>query len=154
MRIDGVYQFEASREAVFPALLDPAVLAHSLPGTERLALTGPDQYEGRMVVRVGPFRAAFDVRITIRDKQAPDGYRMIIDGAGRLGQLEGEAVVRLSSPAPATTDMRYTADLTVRGAVARVGERLLDALGHSISRDGLDALAAELSRRLDTDRDA
>ena len=60
------------------------MLAKALPGTERLALTGEDRFEGVMKVSVGPVTAAkFDVDGHAEaDKSPPERFTMQIDGKG------------------------------------------------------------------------
>ena len=149
MKIEGTYTFAGPREVVFGLLLDPDVLAKSLPGTKKLTRTGDDQYEGVMQVGVGPITAAeFTVKVVILEKEPPERYRMEVDGKGRFGFTRGEAAVELVDTAAGGTEMRYSADLQVGGKIAGVGQRLLDTVSRAMSKQGLDALNAELTRRL------
>ena len=86
MTLDGTFTFGGPRALVWDLLQDPAVLAKVLPGTERLELTGPDQFRGVMKVSVGPVTAArFDVSVALTDKVAPDRFGLQIDGKGAVG---------------------------------------------------------------------
>ena len=45
-------------------------------------------------------------------------------------------------------NVHYKAEMQVGGRVAAVGQRLLDSIGKMMARQGLEALSAELERRL------
>ena len=51
MKVSGDATLHAPIDKVWAALNDPAVLVRTIPGCERLELTGPDAY--RMMVTAG-----------------------------------------------------------------------------------------------------
>jgi hypothetical protein len=148
MNLEGTFVFSGPREKVWELLQDPAVLAKILPGTERLALTSEDRFEGVMKVSVGPMTAAkFDVTVTLRDQVAPERFAMQIDGKGALGYTRGTASVELQEQ-PNGTLMQYQADVQIGGRIAAVGQRLLDSVARMMMRQALEALENELKARL------
>jgi uncharacterized protein len=150
MNLSGTYTFEGPREVVWDLLQDPVVLAKALPGTERLARTADDRFEGVMKVSVGPVTAAkFDVVVTLKDKAPPQRFAMQIDGKGSVGFTRGTAQVELTEPPEGGTLMTYTSDVQVGGKIASVGQRLIESVGKMMMRQALDALARELGARLD-----
>lgn len=149
MIIEGRYVFDGPREEVWPLLLDPEVLATTLPGCKQLTRTDEATYEGVMQVGVGPITAAeFRVRVQIRDAEPPERYRMEVDGKGRFGFSRGQADVELSETPEGGTAMQYRADLQVGGKIAGVGQRLLDTVSRAMTKQALEALNRELRRRL------
>jgi carbon monoxide dehydrogenase subunit G len=151
MIVEGTYTFPGPREVVWQLLLDPEVLAKTLPGATSMVRVSQDRYEGKMGVGIGPITAAeFDVVITMTEKVAPESYRMQIDGRGRFGFTRGSAAVRLSAEGSATT-MHYQADMMVGGKIAAVGQRLLDSVSRMMLKQGLESMSAELDRRLGKD---
>ena len=150
MNLTGTYTFEGPRAVVWDLLQDPVVLAKALPGTERLALTTEDRFEGVMKVSVGPVTAAkFDVVVTLKDKIPPHHFAMQIDGKGAVGFTRGTAHVELTEQPDGGTLMSYTSDVQVGGKIASVGQRLIESVGKMMMRQALDALARELRVRLD-----
>ncbi|HXY68144.1 MAG TPA: carbon monoxide dehydrogenase subunit G [Gemmatimonadales bacterium] len=148
MIVEGDYTFAGTREAVWEALLDPEVIAHTMPGTQEMVRVAPDRYEGRMRVGVGAITAAeFQLAVQLVDVVPPERYTMEIDGRGRFGFTRGTATVNLS-PDGAGTVMRFRADMQVGGKIAAVGQRLLDSVSKMMTKQGLEALAAEVKRRL------
>ena len=149
LTVKGSFDFDARVESVYEALLDPAVLASALPGSQNLYRIAPDRYHGVMKVGLGPVSAAeFTLGVNIVDAQPNAGYHMSIDARGALGFVTGAARVRLSPRDDGGTTMRYDADLHVGGTIAAVGQRLLDSAGRVMSAQGLKALNGQLKRRL------
>lgn len=148
MIVEGTYTFSAPREAVWTALLDPDMVAKTMPGSSSIERVGEDRYEGKMRVGIGPIIAAkFDIVISLTDKQFPEHYRMQIDGRGSLGFTRGTATVQLIAEGDSTV-MHYQADMAVGGGIAAVGQVLLDSVSQRMLRQGLDAMSVELARRL------
>jgi carbon monoxide dehydrogenase subunit G len=148
MNLEGSHTFPGPRQVVWDLLLDPEVLAKSMPGSADITRVAPDRYEGRMKVGVGPITAAeFDVVIALSDAVPPERYTMAIEGKGRFGFTRGKATVTLT-PEGAGSAMHYQADLQIGGKIAAVGQRLLDTVSRMMLRQGLEAMTKELERRL------
>ena len=152
LTVKGSFDFDARVESVYEALLDPAILASAMPGSQRLDRIAPDRYHGIMKVGLGPVSAAeFSLGVAIQDAEPNAGYRMAVDARGSLGFVVGSATVQLAPRSGGGTTMRYNADLHVGGTIAAVGQRLLDSAGRVMSAQGLKALNRQLKRRLDGD---
>jgi carbon monoxide dehydrogenase subunit G len=150
MNLNGTFTFNGPRAKVWDLLQDPVVLAKALPGTERLALTAEDHYQGVMKVNVGPVTAAkFDVSVTLKDKVPPHRMGMQIEGKGPVGFTRGTAAVVLDELADGRTQMQYTSDVQVGGRIASVGQRLLESVSKMMMRQALEALERELAARLE-----
>lgn len=148
MIVAGEHRFEGPREAVWGLLLDPEVIAKTVPGTHAMTRVAPDRYQGKMRVGIGPLVAAeFDLTVTLADVVEPERYTMRIEGLGRLGFTRGHAWVRLE-PDGGGSLMRFRSDLEVGGRIAAVGRRLLDSVGRVLAKQGLEAMAREVEKRL------
>ena len=148
MIVEGTHRFPGPREIVWSLLLDPDVLAKTMPGTATITRVSDDRYEGTMAMGIGPISpASFDVTITMTDRAEPERYTMLIEGRGKFGFTRGNAAVTLA-PDGGDTVMQYQADLVVGGKIAAVGQRLLDSVSKLLLRQGLEAMTRELERRL------
>jgi carbon monoxide dehydrogenase subunit G len=148
MIIEGTQVFRAAPEVVWDFLMDAEILARVMPGTRELVQKAPGQYAGRMAVSLGPITAAeFALSITLSDVERPRRYVMNVDASGKLGFSRGVAEVRLEPEADGTR-MAYRADLQVGGKVASVGQRLLDMVSRTMLKNGMEALVAEVDRRV------
>ena len=149
MTLEGTFTFNGPQVVVWELLQDPAVLARTLPGTERLEASGPDAYQGVMKVSVGPVSAAkFNVSIVLADKMAPSRFAMQIDAKGALGHTRGTAAIELTAADQTHTLMRYTSNVQVGGTIAAVGQRMLESVSKAMMKQALESLNQELQRRL------
>ena len=150
MKIQGTHTFEAPRERVWRALLDPAVLSRTLPGCEKLERVGENEYQGVLNVQVGPVKGQFQGTLVLTDIQPLESYHMKLDGKGPAGFMKGEGDLRLTDAGNATA-LAYDIDSQVGGRVAAVGQRLLESSAKSITRQGLEGLARELAAMGETE---
>ncbi len=148
MIVEGSHVFSGAREVVWALLLDPQVIARSMPGTETLVQVTPDRYEGKMRVGLGAITLVeLDLAVTLADAVVPERYTLLIDGTGRLGFARGAASVRLDANGAGTV-MHYKADLALGGRIAAVGEAVLGSVSRAVTRQGFAALAQEVAARL------
>ncbi|MFN8457969.1 MAG: carbon monoxide dehydrogenase subunit G [Anaerolineae bacterium] len=150
MKLEGTYTFEAPRDVVWQALLDPNVLAKVMPGCERLDQIGENEYKGALKIRVGPVQGQFEGVVSLSDINAPESYRMQVDGKGAPGFMKGTGEVRLEDHGGSTV-MQYSGEAQVGGRIASVGQRLLDSSAKAITRQSLDGLHEQIKARAQTD---
>jgi len=150
MKLQGTYTFDAPRERVWRALLDPAILARTLPGCEKLERVGENNYLGVLNVQVGPVKGQFQGTLVLTDVRPLEGYHMKLDGKGPAGFMNGEGDLRLTD-AGGSTMLSYDIDSQVGGRVAAVGQRLLESSSKSVARQGLEGLAREISAMGDSE---
>ena len=127
MHLDGTYTFRAPRDQVWGVLLDPEALAGCLPGCEGFQALGGDRYEATLTVGVANVKGTYKSTIQLADVQAPESYRLLVEGGGRPGSIKGEGLLRLSDGDEGTV-VTYAGDVQVTGTVARVGQRLLGSV--------------------------
>lgn len=148
MKLEGEYVFSGPREAVWELVRDPEVLSTALPGTQSLNKVSENEYEGEMNVRVGPVAGIFSGRIVVSDEVPPESYTLMVDGKGGPGFARGTGHVQLIDQGGATTLMKYEGELQVGGKLAGVGQRMLDTVSKSMTRQGLEALNQALQARM------
>ena len=125
MEIKGVYKIAASREKVFAALNDQAVLQACIPGCETLEKLSDTEMTAKVRLRIGPVSAAFTGKVTLSDIDPPNGYKISGEGQGGVaGFAKGGAVVKLTEEGSDTV-LAYDADAQVGGKIAQVGARLI-----------------------------
>jgi carbon monoxide dehydrogenase subunit G len=146
MKLEGSYTFEAPRDEVWQALLDPEVLAKVMPGCEKLEETGKDQYKAAMKIKVGPVQGQFQGSIKLTDIREPESYEMEVEGKGPAGFMKGKGSVHLEDQG-ASTVMHYGGEAQVGGRIASVGQRLLDSSAKALTRQSLDGLHEQIKAR-------
>jgi hypothetical protein len=145
MDITGEYRIDSSRESVWQALNDPAVLKACIPGCEALDKISDTELEATVMVAIGPVRARFKTRLSLSDLKPPESYTLTGESkAGAAGFGRGSARVTLIENEGGTL-LRYTAEFKVGGKLAQVGSRLV--LG--ATKKTADDFFGQFSRLLD-----
>ncbi|MFN2468984.1 MAG: CoxG family protein [Gaiellaceae bacterium] len=121
MRIEGRRDFAAAREDVFDALVDPELIAGTMPGLERLDLSGPDRWTGTIKLSVAP---RMKVSFEIREQRRPEHARLHARGKGLGAGITLDTSFDLAGP-DGRTSMRYVADFSLSGMLGRLGEATL-----------------------------
>ncbi|MBI5934415.1 MAG: carbon monoxide dehydrogenase subunit G [Chloroflexi bacterium] len=140
MKLEGEYTFDGTREDVWKMVRDPQVLATCVPGTQNLRMTGENEYEGEIQVRIGPIAGTFSGRLLVANEVPPVSCTLTVEGTGKVGFLKGRGDVALSEQGASQTLMKYTGEVQIGGKVASVGQRLFDTVSKSMIKQGLDKL--------------
>jgi hypothetical protein len=146
LKLDGTYTFNAPRELVWSMLQDPDVLARIMPGCEKLERVGDNEFEGMMVIKVGPVQGAFQGNVQLTDLNPPSTYQLIVNGKGPQGIVEGNGQVHLSESENGTL-MSYTGQVQVSGRIASVGQRLMLSSAKAITGQSLQNLEKQVQAR-------
>lgn len=147
MELAGEHTFELPREKVWQFLLDPEVLKASLPGCEKLEAVGEDEYVATMKIGISFIRGTFSGKVKISDKNEPESYRMAVEGTGPQGQVSGVGTLELVDQGGTSTVVRYKGDANVRGALARVGARMIQPAAKTIVGQFFDRMEKEAAAR-------
>ncbi len=146
MKVAGEYRFDAPPEQVWEALLDPEVLAATMPGCQKLELTSENTYEGTLDIKVGPVQGRFQGKVKLDEIDPPNGYTMQLDGQGAPGFVKATARVEIAGDGDGTR-LTYDGDAQVGGRIASVGQRLLDSSAKAIIKQSLEGLEGQLAAR-------
>lgn len=137
MTLDGTYTFPAPRERVWALLMDTAAIASCVPGCEALEPLGDDRYQAKLVATVAAISGSYEGTVAMLDKVAPESYRLVIEGSGKHGFVNGESRITLREQGESTL-VEVTGTMEVGGMIARVGQRLIG----SVSKMMLDRFFA------------
>ena len=124
MKVAGSHTLAAAPGRVWDALLDPAVLAATLPGCQQLAVTGPDTYAATVEAGVASITGTYEATVEVSDKVDGEAYTLRAVGAGAPGTVDATARVTLTAEGDGTI-VAYDADAVVGGTVAAVGQRVM-----------------------------
>ena len=142
MEIKGEYKITASRDKVFAALNDPAVLQACIPGCESLEKTSDTEMKAKVRLRIGPVSASFSGKVMLSDIDPPNGYKITGEGqGGAAGFAKGGAVVALREEGSETI-LTYNVDAQVGGKIAQVGARLIDGTAKKLANEFFGKFAA------------
>lgn len=133
MKISGQHVIPFPPTRVWDALLDPAVLVTTLPGCERLEVTGDNTYAMTVSAGVAAIRGTYDGTCTLSDLQPHESLLMRLQGAGAPGTVDATVDVSFDEPTPGQTRISYEADAVVGGMVGGVGQRMLGSVSRRMA---------------------
>lgn len=142
MKIADQFTVQAPVEKVWDFLQDIPRVAECMPGVEEVREVGPDEYEGKLKVKVGPIGAAFGGRVRIVEREAPRRMVAEVSGDDRTSATAVKATFTgvLEPEGEAATRIAYDLDVTLRGRLAQFGSAVVQGTAKK--------MAAEFARRL------
>jgi len=136
--------FAQPRERIFALLMDPGVLSRLLPGVEKFEARGPDQYEVVVRLGVGAIRGTYTGKVALTEVQPPESFRLVGDAKGGPGWAKGQATLTLAAEG-AGVRIVARGDVQVGGAIATVGQRMLEGVAKSMANEFFQSLERELA---------
>ncbi|MBB3677192.1 SRPBCC family protein [Modestobacter versicolor] len=143
MNLDGSAVLSASPEQVWAVITDPAVLARTIPGCESLQQVGEDSYTMVVSAGVGAIRGKYAGEVRLSDLTFPSSYVMHASGSGGPGSVRAVVQINLA-PSEGGTELTYSADAVVGGAVAGVGQRMIAGVAKRMAGQFFSAVDKEL----------
>jgi carbon monoxide dehydrogenase subunit G len=145
LKIAGTHTLALPPDRAYALLLDPEVLAKTIPGCESLEKIGDsvegDEYKMKMKMAMAAVSGAFEGKVRISDKNPPSSFRMEVEGAGKIGFVKGGGVLTLTAEGEGTS-VAYEGDVQVGGTIAAVGQRLIDTTSKMMIKKFFERLEA------------
>jgi carbon monoxide dehydrogenase subunit G len=145
MKVNGSVSVAAPVLDVWRALRDPAVLARTIPGCERLDEVGPDTYAMTVRAGVASIKGTYAGQVALSDPEPPHAFTLRARGQGAPGTIEAIVRVRLSE-VDGGTRVDYDADATVGGMIGGVGQRMLASVGKRTAGEFFSAVEHAIVR--------
>ena len=93
MKISGTASLAADPLKVWDAIHDPAVLARSLPGCDRLVEIAPNHYAMTVTAGVAAIKGSYDGEVRLLNPQHPESFTMKASGSGAPGTVAADVDV-------------------------------------------------------------
>ena len=114
------------------------------PGCESFESAEPNRFTAVIKRKVGPVNARFQGAITISDVVYQESYTIAGEGAaGAAGSARGGARVRLADEEGGTR-LSYEVEVQIRGKIAQLGSRLINAFAKTSAKTFFDNFGAAL----------
>jgi carbon monoxide dehydrogenase subunit G len=140
VKISGTHVLALPQERAYRLLQDPDVLARSMPGCEALVRIDESQYRMKMKMVLASFSGLFDGTVRITESEPPSGFRLVVEGKGKIGFMKGDGKLKLA-PDGSATQVAYEGDVYVGGTLAAVGQRLVDTTARMMIKRFFEKLA-------------
>jgi uncharacterized protein len=145
MDMTGERRIAATRQTVWEALNDPAILQASIPGCDKLEKLSDTEMQATAAVKVGPMSGRFSGKVHLADLDPPNGYTISGEGQGGvLGFAKGGAKVHLTDDGSDTL-LQYEVNAQVGGKLAQLGARLIDATAKQMADAFFDRFSAQVA---------
>jgi len=148
VKISGTHTINATQQQVWDALNDIDVLARVVPGCEKLAEIGENQYEGLIKIGIAGIKGSYSGKIRLEDIDAPRYYKLVAAGKGSNGVVDAIGTVELESMPDGKTLLKYGGEAQIGGMLASVGQRLIDGASRQLIGQALKALEAQIAQRV------
>lgn len=146
MEIDGEHRFAASRDALWGALFDPAALRAAQPAIESLERIDEDTWELIAFIEIRGFWGRFRGLARVSHVVAGESYHLRLSGAAAEGTAMGQGAISLLDGEDGEGSiLRYRGDLTVHGALTRLGGRFIGGAVRLLIRQLLEGLERGLA---------
>ncbi|MEV5407684.1 carbon monoxide dehydrogenase subunit G [Thermopolyspora sp. NPDC052614] len=144
MKIVGSAVLGIERARLWAALQDPAVLACTIPGCERLEALGGDVYRMTVSAGVASIKGVYEGEVALAEPDEPERFVLRARGQGAPGTVDATVRVRLSE-APGGTRVDYDADAVVGGMIGGVGQRMLGSVARRTAGEFFAAVERHLT---------
>ena len=145
MELSGDVYIPAPRQQVWDALNDPEVLRQAVPGCQEIEKLSDTEFTARVVLKIGPVKAAFTGKVTLSDLDPPNSYTIKGEGQGGVaGFANGGATVRLVDEGDGTR-LSYEAQSMVGGKLAQVGQRVIKSASEKLVGEFFERFSAAVA---------
>ena len=143
MKLSARYSYNAPREKVFSALVDPVVLQKCIEGCEKMEKTGEDSYDAHLKIGIAGIKGSYVGKVLIEEKKEPDSFALRVEGKGVPGWVKGTAKIQIS-PNAEGSELQCDSEGQVGGVIAAVGSRLIEAVAKRMQDDFFRKLREQL----------
>jgi len=134
VKISGSVTVPHPVDAVWDAILDPAVLVRTIPGCSRLETVAENSYAMTVSAGVAAIKGTYDGTAVLSDLDAGQSLVMRLTGAGAPGTIDATVQVAFA-PVDGGTAVSYDADAVVGGMVGGVGQRMLTSVSKRMAAE-------------------
>ena len=126
MELKKAFETAYPPEAVWKGLSDVRLVAGCLPGASIVEELGPDDYKGRLQVKVGPLAASFAGLISI--ERRPAERVAVVTGKGADAKSSSRVTAKMtyrvqpSAATPGAARVDIDSDISLAGALAQFGK--------------------------------
>jgi len=122
----GRERIAADSATVWTFVNDPRQIGQCLPDVEEVTVVDPTHFDAIVRVGVGPVRGRFKMKFAMTADEASRRMAMTIAGGGFGSAVDMTAAADIVADGDATI-LNWTGEAVMRGPVAAVGGRVLNA---------------------------
>lgn len=127
LKYSGQEQIPADTGTVWAFVNDPEKVGRCLPDVIEVSVHDPTHFDALVRVGVGPVRGKFKFKFELQPDEAARRMNMKISGGGFGSAMDLTAGADIKPAGDNATTLDWQGEAVMRGPVAAVGGRVLDA---------------------------
>jgi carbon monoxide dehydrogenase subunit G len=127
LEYSGQEKIAADTALVWAFVNDPERIGRCLPEVTDVTVRDPTHFDASVRVAVGPVRGKFNFKFELQPDEAARRMNMKISGGGFGSALDLTAGADVVADGERSTLLNWSGEAQMRGPVAAVGGRVLDA---------------------------
>ena len=147
MQLEGDVTIDAPREDVWNFLTDPHKVSSCAPGFESLEIIEPDKvFEAVASVGFGAVKTKFKGRVTFIELDAPNRAVLKAAGTATGSVVEATSAMELKDGPNGSTELHWTADVTIFGTIANLATRMMAGLTKKLSGEFFNCVKSQIEQ--------
>jgi carbon monoxide dehydrogenase subunit G len=131
---EGTVSIKAPRSAVWEFLIDPKKVGQCAPGVESVEVVeGEPKFRAIATVGFGSVKARFSGHGEFLELDAPNQAKLKAHGKAPGSAVDVVSVMMLSDGPDGTTNLKWTADITILGTLASLASRLMGSVTQKLA---------------------
>jgi len=129
MKFEGTITVEHPKDAVWDFVLDIKKFSSCMPGLDSIDQINDTTFDGVISAKVGPMSGKFSFRSTITDTNPKESLTVSVEGTDSVTKSAVIASVNalMEEPRENCTELKYRAQVDIKGRLAIVGDMILRA---------------------------
>lgn len=145
MKLSGSVNIKAPRQKVWEFLTDPKQVAACAPGVESVEeLEGGKKFKAIAAIGFGTVKAKFAGDGEFVELDAPNRAKIKAHGNAPGSAADVMSEMFLTDGPDGTTDMRYTADITILGQLASLAARMMQPVSQKLTEQFFTAVKKKI----------
>lgn len=149
MKFTQTAQIPVAREPLWNFLMDVPKVAKSLPGVETVTKIDDTNYEGALVVRVGPIKLNLVGKITL-EEQNKDIWRATLRAEAKdrmaAGAVSGKTSMQLKELGGNMTEFVVETDVNILGKIGEFGQPIIRKKADSMLKEFVENIKKQLTK--------
>lgn len=145
MNFEGTVSINAPRDKVWAFLIEPERVSECAPGLQSLEIIVPDEkFHVVASVGFGAVKATFKTDLEFVELEPPQRAKVKAHGNAPGSAVDVMSEMRLSAAGDNTTQLDWTADITVVGTLASLASRLMGGVTKNLTGAFFDCVKEKI----------
>ncbi len=146
MHFEGVLESRSPRAKVFEMTTDPDQVATCLPDLQKFVVKSKDEFVATVRAGAGFIRGDFILNFKITERDPPNHSKLLVHGTGMGSAVDVAIDVRITDGKTGGSTLNWTAEASVSGKIASVGQRLIQGSAEKMINRFFDCFGQKIEQ--------